>query len=279
MKEIHTVAVIKQEIDEIKKQGKSIGFVPTMGALHKGHLSLVERAKAENDVCVVSVFVNPTQFNNKEDLKKYPRDIDADVALLQENGCDVAFFPTAKEMYPEGEKSKQYDFGGLAQEMEGNFRPGHFEGVSTVVEKFFDIVLPDKAYFGEKDFQQLRIIQVLAQRKGFPEIIPMPIFREPDGLAMSSRNQRLSATFREEAPVIHQLLQKAKDWAKTHTPQETLEKVHSAFAKTSLKLEYFTFCDEETLKPIHSWSDSPNIRAFVAVYAGEIRLIDNMKII
>ncbi|MBV7441815.1 pantoate--beta-alanine ligase [Weeksellaceae bacterium TAE3-ERU29] len=280
MKKINTVKEIKGYISSLKKEKKAIGFVPTMGALHEGHVSLVKQCKSENDVCIVSVFVNPTQFNNPEDLEKYPRNPEKDAELLSKNGCDVVFFPQVEDIYPEGEKSDAFEFNGLENEMEGKFRPGHFDGVATIVNKFFNIIQPDKAYFGEKDFQQLRIIQTLVEKENHAiQIIPMPIFREKDGLAMSSRNQRLTPEFRESAPLIHKFLLKVKELQPTHSVKEMNAKVNEWFKNSPLELEYFVLSDEKTLKEVQSWDDSENIRAFVAVYAGEIRLIDNMKII
>ena len=280
MKKINTVEEIKGYISNLKKENKTIGFVPTMGALHEGHVSLVKQCKAENDVCIVSVFVNPTQFNNSEDLKKYPRNPEKDAKLLSKNGCDAVFFPQVEDIYPEGEQSGSFEFNGLENEMEGKFRPGHFDGVATIVNKFFNIIQPDKAYFGEKDFQQLRIIQTLVEKENHSiQIIPMPIFREEDGLAMSSRNERLTPEFRKTAPLIHEFLLKVKELQPTHSVEEINTKVTEWFKESPLELEYFVLSDEKTLKEVQSWDESENIRAFVAVYAGEIRLIDNMKII
>lgn len=258
---------------------KSIGFIPTMGALHQGHISLINQSTKDNDITVCSVFVNPTQFNNPEDLKKYPRNIEADIELLKSANCDAVFFPEVADMYPEGEKSEKFNFGGLENQMEGKFRPGHFDGVATIVSKFFEIIEPNKAYFGEKDFQQLRIIQELVKQKGYPlEIVPMPIAREENGLALSSRNMRLTPKFKKEAPEIYRLLSQIPEWKKELSLKETIIKFKKAFLETTLELEYVLICDETTLKPISEWEDSNNIRVFIAAYAGEIRLIDNLKI-
>ncbi|MCK0203546.1 pantoate--beta-alanine ligase [Ornithobacterium rhinotracheale] len=279
MRKIYTTQEMKNWVESQRKQNKSIGFVPTMGALHAGHLSLIKQGKADNDVCVASVFVNPTQFNNPEDLEKYPRHPEKDAELLESVNCDAVFFPTVEDIYPEGEKSESFDFNGLENQMEGKFRPGHFDGVGTIVNKFFEIIQPNRAYFGEKDFQQLRIIQTMVEKKGHHiEIVPMPIFREDDGLAMSSRNQRLSPEFRNASPKIYEILKKVNSLKNEFSPQEVKQRIEELFAQTDLELEYFVICDEETLHEISTWNDSKNIRAFVAAYAGDIRLIDNLKI-
>uniref|UniRef100_UPI0039A53FAB pantoate--beta-alanine ligase n=1 Tax=Ornithobacterium rhinotracheale TaxID=28251 RepID=UPI0039A53FAB len=279
MRKIYTTQEMKNWVESQRKQNKSIGFVPTMGALHAGHLSLIKQCKADNDVCVASVFVNPTQFNNPEDLEKYPRHPEKDAELLESVNCDAVFFPTVEDIYPEGEKSESFDFNGLENQMEGKFRPGHFDGVGTIVNKFFEIIQPNCAYFGEKDFQQLRIIQTMVEKKGHHiKIVPMPIFREYDGLAMSSRNQRLTPEFRDASPIIFKILKEVNSLKNEFSPQEVKQRVEELFAQTDLELEYFAICDEETLHEISTWNDSENIRAFVAVYAGDIRLIDNLKI-
>ncbi|MRI63733.1 pantoate--beta-alanine ligase [Ornithobacterium rhinotracheale] len=279
MKKIHTTQEMKNWVASQRKLKKTIGFVPTMGALHAGHLSLIKQCKADNDICVASVFVNPTQFNNPEDLEKYPRHPEKDAELLESVDCDAVFFPTVEDIYPEGEKSETFDFNGLENQMEGKFRPGHFDGVGTIVNKFFEIIQPDRAYFGEKDFQQLRIIQTMVEKKGHHiEIVPMPIFREDDGLAMSSRNQRLSPEFRNASPRIYEILKEVNSLKNDFSPQEVKQRIEELFAQTDLELEYFVICDEETLHEISTWNDSENIRAFVAAYAGDIRLIDNLKI-
>ena len=210
MKTFKKISEISDFLQQKKNAGKSIGFVPTMGALHEGHLELMRRAKSENDLLAVSIFVNPIQFNNPEDLKKYPRDLDNDSQLLKSVACDVLFFPEVEEMYPE-KITKTYDFGVLENVMEGAFRAGHFNGVAIVVQKLFEIIQPTRAYFGEKDFQQLAVIQKLVQLESIPvEIVPCPIVRESDGLAMSSRNERLTAHERKLAPFIYNTLHSAK---------------------------------------------------------------------
>lgn len=270
---------VQDLIREWKLSSKTIGFVPTMGALHKGHISLVENSKKENDRTIVSVFVNPTQFNNLEDLEKYPRTEQADASLLKEAGVDAVFFPTVEVIYPDGAESEKFNFQGLENQMEGKFRPGHFDGVGTVVKRFFEIIQPNKAYFGEKDFQQLRIIQQLIQNTRLPiEIVPVPIKRAENGLALSSRNKRLTPEMLEEAPKIYQILNKAKDYLQSHTIAETKSFVEEEFGKTKLKLEYFEIADEETLESIEELKPGQKIRGFIAVFAGEIRLIDNMAL-
>lgn len=265
---------------EIQKQsGKKIGFVPTMGALHQGHISLVKKSKEENDVTIVSVFVNPTQFNNAEDLKKYPRTQEADIQILENSGCDAVFFPSVEDIYPKGENSDEFNFEGIENQMEGKFRPGHFNGVATVVKRFFEIVQPQKAYFGEKDFQQLRIIQELVKKLNFPlEIVPVPIMREDDGLAMSSRNTRLTKEMREESPKIFQILSEAKEFLKTNSVEATKNFVQEKFNQTKLDLEYFEIADEQTLQSVSEKEKNQKLRGFVAVFAGEIRLIDNISL-
>ena len=274
----------RKEITEFlvnkKAEGKTIGFVPTMGALHNGHLELMRRAKNENDILVVSIFVNPIQFNNPEDLEKYPRDIDKDLSMLQSVNCDVLFYPSVEEMYPE-KINKTYDFGDLDKVMEGANRPGHFNGVAIVVSRLFNITIPDKAYFGEKDFQQLAIIKRLVEIEKTPvEIIPCPIVREDDGLAMSSRNQRLTEHQRKLAPQIYKTLQKVKEKSKYLTPGELKEMINHYYDNFSgLDLEYFEITDDIELKTVWQWTDSKGIMAFIVVNAGKIRLIDNIRII
>lgn len=270
---------LSQWVASAQKNNKKIGFVPTMGALHSGHLSLIDKSNEENDYTVCSIFVNPTQFDNKNDLKKYPRDNERDITLLLNHDCDMLFLPKVEEMYPNGEKSLSFNFEGLESQMEGAFRDGHFDGVATIVKRFFEIVQPDKAYFGEKDFQQLRIIEELVnQMKIKTEIVPMPIFRESDGLAMSSRNTRLTDDFRKEAPIIFKVLNWVKENHLIFSLEEINKKVEEMFNKTNLKLEYFILADEKTLLPVTNLEETVKVRAFVAAYAGEIRLIDNLRI-
>ena len=265
---------------EQKSEGKTIGLVPTMGALHEGHLELMRQAKQENDLLAVSIFVNPIQFNNPEDLKKYPRDMDKDLRLLEKVGCDFLFAPSAEEMYPE-EVNKIFDFGSLEVEMEGSFRPGHFNGVAIVVEKLLNIVQPNKAYFGEKDFQQLAIIQKLVELENIPvTVVPCQIIRERDGLAMSSRNERLTKNEREMAPFIYHILIEAKKRVGTMSPGEIRQMVMNKFQdQQEFELEYFEIADGQTLLPVNNWSEAQGIVAFIAAYLGKVRLIDNIRLI
>ncbi|MEA3505040.1 MAG: pantoate--beta-alanine ligase, partial [Bacteroidota bacterium] len=247
MQILNTIYKIQDFISTQKKIGKTIGFVPTMGALHQGHLSLIEKATQENDIVVSSVFVNPIQFNNKEDLKKYPRNINSDATMLEQHGCDILFAPTTEEMYPE-EPDETYEFGALGNVMEGKFRPGHFNGVATVVHKLFDIVKPNNSYFGEKDFQQLAIIQHLVKQKNIDvNVIGCDIIREKDGLAMSSRNTRLLDDERKIAPRIYEILKQSAEKKATNSVQETILFVKNEIKKISeFQLEYFEIVDSTT---------------------------------
>ena len=258
----------------------SIGFVPTMGALHEGHLSLIKHAKENNDIVVVSIFVNPTQFDKKEDLDNYPITIDSDLKMLEAIGCDIVFAPTAKEMYSDGLKSEHFDFGGIEYEMEGAFREGHFDGVGTVVKRLFEIVKPHNSYFGEKDFQQLQIIKALVKRQQMNiQIIGCSIYRESDGLAMSSRNARLTPDHRKAAPFIRKTLKMAKEKFGTENALTVMEWVENAFENHPLlDLEYFSIADVESLKPISQRVHNHGYRGFIAVMAGKIRLIDNIEL-
>lgn len=261
-------------------ENKSIGFVPTMGALHHGHLSLVEQAKTENHLVVVSIFVNPTQFDKKEDLNKYPRTIDLDLKLLQTINCDMVFIPDVEEMYHQNILAEHFDFGGIEFEMEGKFRKGHFDGVGTIVKRFFEIIKPHKAYFGEKDFQQLQIVKKLVEINNIPvKIIGCEIFREEDGLAMSSRNIRLSEKQRKAAPFIYEILLEAKKKFGIISVDKIKQLVEEQFANNEyLKLEYFEIACEESLKPANECQEKRNYRAFIAVFANDVRLIDNIRL-
>lgn len=271
---------LTSHIHDLKKRDKSIGFVPTMGALHQGHLSLIEQARNQNDLVVASVFVNPTQFDNQEDLLKYPKTLESDLNLLKEAGCHLVFVPTVEEMYTEQVAAKHFDFGGIEFEMEGKFRTGHFDGVATIVNELFKIVRPTIAYFGEKDFQQLQIIKKLVELEELPIIIKgCPIFREKDGLAMSSRNLRLTDEQRKVAPFVFSILTTAKEKFKTQNIEKITKWVENQFNNHSLlDLEYFLIADENSLKPSIHKEISKNYRAFIAVYAGKIRLIDNINL-
>lgn len=274
---VDKVADLKKIIQNLKHEGKSIGFVPTMGALHKGHISLVERCVADNDITVVSIFVNPTQFNDKNDLKNYPRMPERDIPMLEAAGVDIVFMPTEQEIYPEPD-TRVFDFGMLDKVMEGKFRPGHFNGVAQVVSKLFDIVAPHRAYFGQKDYQQLAIIRAMVRMLGYTiEIVGCPIVREPDGLAMSSRNLLLSPEHRKSAPLIHKTLAEARN--KTHelsVKEMILWVINQVNADPNLKVEYFELADANTLLPVESWDHPNGIIGCIAVWAGNIRLIDNM---
>ncbi|MCK4677413.1 MAG: pantoate--beta-alanine ligase [Bacteroidales bacterium] len=264
----------------VKARGLSVGFVPTMGALHRGHISLIEQSLKENNFTVCSIFVNPIQFNKKSDLKNYPRETTSDFQKLKSSGCNMVFMPSNDEMYPEPVNT-QYDFGQLDKVMEGKHRPGHFNGVAIVVRKLFEIIMPDKAYFGEKDFQQLAIIQYLVKKNNIPvNIVPCPIIRENDGLAMSSRNVRLTPAERKEAPVIFQLLKQAKEKVPSLPVEASGKWIKEEFNKyPSIKFEYFEIVDMETLQPVKEWGECKKIIACVAVHLGKIRLIDNIILI
>lgn len=268
-------------IETLKSKRKSIGFVPTMGALHQGHLSLIKEAMAQNEVVVVSVFVNPTQFNNQEDLKKYPRTLERDVELLKTVSDDIIVYaPSVDDIYGNDVSSETFEFGGLEHEMEGKFRYGHFDGVGTIVKRLFEIVKPTSAYFGKKDFQQLRIVQKLVENHNLPlTIVGCEIFREKDGLAMSSRNQRLRAEHRKASPFIYKTLKAAKKQFDTKSALQVTEWVQKQFENNELlELEYFIIADEDTLKTTKRKSKTKSYRAFIAVYADEIRLIDNQAL-
>ncbi len=281
MKICETVIATQQVLNRWRQEGKTIGFVPTMGALHQGHLSLVNSSLSENDITVVSIFVNPIQFNNPDDLTKYPRTLPRDLELLQQAGCQLVFTPNEQEVYPNGKPTgKQYDFGALEQVMEGKYRPGHFNGVAVVVKRLFDIVQPHRAYFGEKDFQQLKIIQALVKQENIPvAIVPCAIVREDNGLAMSSRNERLSPENRQKAAIIYQTLQEIKQNYTLHTPQEWVnyfsEKIN---AIDDFTVEYLLFADENTLQPVTSWESTRAVRAFTSVFCNDVRLIDNVSV-
>ncbi len=293
MKRITTVAALGEAVNAAKAEGKSIGLVPTMGALHEGHLSLIRRAKEENDVVFVSVFVNPIQFNNKEDLAKYPRTVDADCEKLESVGCDYVFLPTVEEMYPEPVK-EEYHFGPLEEVMEGPQRPGHFSGVAVVVRRLFDLVKPVRAYFGEKDYQQLAIIRNLIEQIHYDiEIVPCPIVRADDGLALSSRNMRLSPAARAMAPAIYETLQQAVEMVDYEDVEEVKEwvletlasfhEVNPELCPDDLKFEpeYFEIVDAKTLQPIEDWEDAAQNGAVgcIAVWLNGVRLIDMVKML
>ncbi|MBB3187698.1 pantoate--beta-alanine ligase [Microbacter margulisiae] len=272
-----TIAALQAALSEAKAKGFGVGLVPTMGALHAGHLSLVQHCVADNDVTVVSVFVNPTQFNDKNDLLKYPRTLDQDVELLTQAGCTYVFAPSEAEIYPEPD-SRQFDFGQLGGVMEGKFRPGHFNGVAQVVTRLFDIVKPDRAYFGEKDFQQLAIIRHLVKQLQIPvEITGCQIVREADGLALSSRNSRLTPKQRSNAPIIAQTLFESRkfvsDWSVSDVKKWVIETINGV---EEMNVEYFEIVNSQTLQPIADWNECDCVVGCIAVFCGDVRLIDNL---
>ncbi|MDR2564103.1 MAG: pantoate--beta-alanine ligase [Prevotellaceae bacterium] len=274
-----TVLSLRDALGRCEKSEGGVGFVPTMGALHQGHLSLVDMCKSMCKVVVVSVFVNPTQFNDKGDLERYPRTPEADLKMLESAGCDFVFMPSVEEIYPEEDK-RIFDFGMLDKTMEGAFRPGHFNGVAQVVSRLFDIVTPDKAFFGQKDFQQVAVIKnMVAQLRYNVEIVVAPIIRESDGLAMSSRNVLLNAGQRKSAAGISQALFAAQSEAGKIPINILKTKIISTIdSDPELKTEYLEIVDSTTLQSVEEWDDAPEIFACVAVKVGKIRLIDNVKL-
>jgi pantoate--beta-alanine ligase len=276
---INTVKELKQALSSLRKKGKSVGFVPTMGALHQGHMDLVNRANTECDVVVASVFVNPTQFNNPSDLKLYPRTPEADGELLKKFGCDFAFFPSVEEIYPENRIVPQVDLGNLDQVMEGEFRPGHFNGVVQVVLRLFQIVEPDKAFFGLKDFQQVAVVKRMVSELKLPvQVVSCETLRTEKGLAMSSRNKRLSEEQKEEALIIFRTLSKAKEDASRFSSAETLQRAKAFFKTGNLQLEYLHIVHPETLQDLtDNWV--PGATMCIACFCGEVRLIDNLTLI
>ena len=278
MKIIQTINQLKALLSEERKSGRTIGFVPTMGALHNGHLSLVEQCKKENNICVVSIFVNPTQFNDKNDLKMYPRTLEKDCEMLERFGCDYVFTPSEDEMYPVPD-TRIFKFGPVAEVMEGEKRPGHFNGVAQIVSKLFDIIEPDNAYFGEKDFQQIAVIrEMVRQLHLHVNIIACPIVREADGLAMSSRNTRLTPEQREIAPAIACTLKESRTFVAEKSVKEVKDWVINALNNISpLRVEYYEIIDGNTLQPIENWNETINPIGCITVFCGDVRLIDNIK--
>lgn len=277
MKVVNTVAALNAALADCPKEG--IGFVPTMGALHKGHRSLVERARKENETVVVSVFVNPTQFNDKNDLRNYPRTPEADCALLEAAGADIVFMPSVEDIYPEPD-TRVFDFGMVDKVMEGATRPGHFNGVAQVVSRLFALVNAKRAYFGEKDFQQIAVIKAMVEQLGLEvEIVECPIIRDTDGLALSSRNTLLDEAHRAAAPHIYEVIKQCEAKAAEMTPAQLTEWVISEVEQSPyLKVIYFQAVDALSLQQVEEWSESPRIQGCIAVQAGDIRLIDNVKI-
>lgn len=278
MEIIRTVSDLKKRVNAFKNDGKTVGLVPTMGALHDGHLSLVKRARGENDAVVVSVFVNPTQFNNPQDLATYPRTEKADCELLEQAGVDIAFIPSVEEIYPEGHDDRVFDLGPVAEVMEGAMRPGHFNGVAQIVSKLFDMVEPTRAYFGEKDFQQIAVIRRMVEIIGHgPEIVACKICRADDGLALSSRNVRLTPEQRAVAPGIHKVLAASREWAKNMSVAEVIKRVTEEINNLDpcMDVEYYQIVDPLTMQPVDEWADG--VTGCVTVYCGDVRLIDNIK--
>jgi pantoate--beta-alanine ligase len=278
MEIIETVAELKVRIKRIRNSGKTIGFVPTMGALHKGHGELVKHSVKENDITVVSIFVNPTQFNNSDDLNLYPRTAERDYKLLEILEVDIVFSPSVDEIYPEPDK-RMFDFGGIDKVLEGEFRPGHFNGVAQVVSKLFDFVKPDKAYFGEKDIQQLAIIRQMVKQLHMPvEIVGIPIIREESGLAMSSRNQRLDEEDKKTASIIYNVLKDSVSSIGNNSPEKVTSSVIERLNSVpGLQVEYFSIVESDSFEPVVSWNKAKSIFGCIAVYCGDVRLIDNIR--
>ena len=281
MEILRTVDALKAAAQAAREAGKTVGFVPTMGALHAGHISLVDRARRENDVVIVSVFVNPTQFNNAEDLRTYPRTEEADCEKLRKAGADYAFIPSVEEIYPE-EDTRVFDLGEVAAVMEGAMRPGHFNGVAQIVSRLFEWGQPTRAYFGEKDFQQIAVIRRMVENEGGfngLEIVPCPIVREEDGLALSSRNVRLTPEDRKAAPFIHKALAKSVEYARDHSVEDTIRFVTEELnANPRLRVEYYSIVNPLTMQPVTSWGDTRDgAQGCATVYCGDVRLIDNIK--
>ncbi len=279
MRVFKTIVALQQWLAQQRRKGKTIGFAPTMGALHEGHLSLVRAAKAAGDVPVVSIFVNPTQFNDPEDLRKYPRMPEQDKSLLEQTGCQALFMPEVEEIYPPGQDlTLRLDFGHLTRVMEGLFRPGHFEGMATVVKRLLDIVAPNRLYMGQKDFQQLTIVRDMIRQLALPvRLVMCPTVREADGLAMSSRNLRLTPPMRAAAPAIFQVLLQAREGFATGANADTLQRrAFERLQQAGLRPEYFEIADGHTLLPVQRASDATFVVACVAAWAGDVRLIDNL---
>jgi len=280
MKVFSKIVDLQNELFEARKAGKSVGLVPTMGALHEGHASLVKKSVEDNDITVVSDFVNPTQFNDKGDLQRYPRDLDADCKLLEECGADYVFAPSVEEMYPTEDK-RHFEYPPVSTVMEGAHRPGHFNGVCQVVSRLFYIVRPDRAYFGEKDWQQIAVVKCMVRALGIGvQIVECPIIREKDGLAKSSRNTLLTADERAIAPNIYKALKESVSYAKTHTVAETHDKVVAEInAIDGLEVEYFSIVNGDTLEDVNSWDETEHVVGCITVYCGKtpIRLIDHIK--
>jgi pantoate--beta-alanine ligase len=281
MKDFIRISEVRNALKKERDSGKRVGFIPTMGALHDGHLSLIARSKAENDITICSIFVNPIQFNNKSDLENYPRNIREDLEMLEKSGCDAVFAPDEEEIYPRGtNETLDINFGLLERVLEGKYRPGHFQGVAIVVKKLFEIIEPHNAYFGEKDFQQLLIIRHMVSLLQLPvEIVACPIIREKDGLAMSSRNIRLTIGERQLAPFIYDVLCRMKNKGGTISPKD-LQKwgIKQFIPHPEFRVEYIDITDKESLVPLDTWKNRKNAMVLAAVYLGDIRLIDNIEL-
>lgn len=280
MKVIESIHLLRSELASLRKAGKSIGLVPTMGALHEGHASLVRRSVKENDITVVSIFLNPTQFNDKNDLKRYPRTLESDCALLEKCNADIVFAPSVEEVYPEPDL-RRFSYPPTDSVMEGAHRPGHFNGVCQIVSKLFSYVEPDRAYFGEKDYQQIAVIRRMVDDLGFKiQIVPCPVVREPNGLAMSSRNTLLTDDERRIAANINRILEESKDYATCHSLKEVRERVVQRINDIDgLEVEYYSIVDGQSLQDLEQWSDSDDIVGCITVYCGNkpIRLIDHIR--
>lgn len=279
MQVFHKVFELREFLEEQRASGVEIGFVPTMGALHQAHLALVQRSRAENQITVVSIFVNPTQFNNAEDLEKYPRRTESDLVQLRAAGTEVAFLPEPSEIYGDCLKAEKLDLAGLDQGMEGTYRPGHFPGVATVIKRFFQIIAPERAYFGEKDYQQLRVVQHMARQEGFAtQVIGCPTERNEGGLALSSRNFRLSPSGLEQALIIPESLR----WCAAHyhrfSPDQLKERVRDRFRPSELELEYVEIADPLTMTPVKKWAEVESARIFLSAFCEGVRLIDNYRL-
>ncbi|MDR3267697.1 MAG: pantoate--beta-alanine ligase [Tannerella sp.] len=278
MKIVNTIRELRDYLAEERQFGRRIGFVPTMGALHDGHLSLVKQCREANGVCVVSIYVNPTQFNDKQDLETYPRTLEKDCTSLKVAGCDYVFAPSNEEMYPEPD-TRRFDLGTVSQVMEGVFRPGHFNGVAQIVSKLFQVVEPDHAYFGEKDFQQVAVIREMVRQLGMPvQVVACPILRESDGLAMSSRNVRLTPEQRQIAPLIAATLKESRTFAVGKSVDEVIDRVVKTLNREpQMRVEYYEIVDGTSLLPVRRWNESAEPVGCIAVFCGDVRLIDNVR--
>ena len=280
MQIIETVSELLTYVERAKEKGLKTGLVPTMGALHQGHLSLVKRSVEDNDATIVSLFVNPVQFNNPDDLASYPRQPEEDFKLLAQNGVDIVFAPTVDEIYPEGfDRKRKFELGKVAEVMEGKYRPGHFQGVALVVNRLFQLCRPTRAYFGKKDFQQIAVIREMVRTEGLDvEIVPCPIVREDNGLALSSRNMLLSKEEREKASIIHQTLAESVEKIQDTSVEDVKKMVQDRLNDLpGFKVEYFEIVDAETLLPVESWDEAKEVVGCITVYVGKIRLIDNIE--